>query len=260
MKTKFVSILLLSLLLLQCKLQKNQPHFIDGGKLRVEGTFENDSLYNGKMKFYDNASGKLLYECEYKKGILNGERMDYFNNGVVSSKVLYENNKLNGYVYLYDTLGSLLSKQFYFHDLIVGPRITFEDKKVKKYSFYSLDNNPLISITYDESKRKKINNMGLGYFYFYKDSSFEVGTNQINEKLKYNYFLYTPNPPEYKFRYSLVVIGDDNKILSTVEAFDTTKQWATFEIKSTDNKKYALQLILSDSIADGELYMLKELK
>jgi hypothetical protein len=76
-------------------------------------------------------------------------------------------------------------------------------------------------------------------------------------------FLYTPNPPKFDFRYSLVLIDSSYKVLLVLKEFDNTLPWSAFDLTKnleTANAKLAIKLRIEDSINDQKMTFWKTLR
>lgn len=230
---------------------------------RVEGNINIDTIYNGLIKFYNIKSNKLFRECNYENGIENGKCILYHKNGKIAYKYFFENGKVNGDTYAFDVKGDLLSKGFYYYDIRVGSSDEYIKEKIANYYFYSLDGELLFFIYYDSSQKKKITDLQSDYF-FYHTAKYQEYNDSLNKNEQQEYFLYLPNPPEYNFRYSLVIIDSDFNVLSKIQTFNNNFPWAKFtlhdESSFNKNDKIALRLIINDSMSNGDITMFKILK
>src|SRR5690348_13972875 len=107
---KFFSLLFL-LSILSCNDDsKIAKHHV--GKFLVEGHFLNDTIMDGRMKYYDE-SGKLISRINYQKGIKQGISVNYYLNGNVYDSVNFDQGFKNGFHYIYDSTGKLEYFDFY---------------------------------------------------------------------------------------------------------------------------------------------------
>ncbi|MBA4197670.1 MAG: hypothetical protein C0459_08970 [Chitinophaga sp.] len=248
------------LLSINCKVAKKRSMILNGE--RVEGNINNDTIYNGLIKFYNLENNSLISECNYVNGILEGERKDYYKNGVVSTILNYSQGKSNGYVSTYDYNGNIKTKAFYYYGIQVGGITDYRENKVQNYKFYSLDRDLLVNINYDSIKTKEITDLQKGYFFYRKSKASSVfleGEIPIGDE----YFIYTPNPPNYNFRYSIVLLDKNSKITDTLEDFDMTKPWSRFQMDNdliASDNKVAIKLTMNDLVSQEKINMLKFLK
>src|SRR5690349_21227841 len=84
--------------------------------LKAVGKISNDTVFDGTIKFYDLTSNRLVRQCSYLHGVLDGERIDYYNSGVIENKINYDDGKLNGYGESYNDNGLISSRTFYYYD------------------------------------------------------------------------------------------------------------------------------------------------
>lgn len=245
--------------LFSCK--DNKIRSIKIGEEIANGKISADTTYDGLIKFYDVKSNKLIRECTYLHGILHGKRIDYYINGQIADKFFYENGKQNGYASVFDTNGNLLNKDFYYYDIKTGPSIDYLNGKISGYWFYSLNGDALFTLQYDSLKGKRITDTHSGYFFYHVNDFMDLTDSGFSEK-KQEYFLYTPNPPKYNFDYSLVIVENGYNIKSTIKRFDNDLPWSTFSLnKNLDStEKFALKLLIRDSINGGDIAMFKILK
>ena len=189
----------------------------------------------------------------------NGEYFSYHSNGVIACKANFEQGKINGRADFFNIDGMLTNQQSYYYDFKVGPDIYWEKGKVKSYSFISLDHKELVRIDYDSLNiNKKITDVQTNYF-FYHFLDLSLMEKSV-EKLRL--FSYLPNPPKYNFKYSLVKITKDYKLIQVLKEFNSSFFWDTVEMEIpnfSDSSAYALRLVINDSIAKGTFTMYKKL-
>jgi len=219
----------------------------------VEGDISPDTVYNGRIRFYDTATNNLVIDANYRKGKLEGKSIEYYLNGKIKNVAYYNNNKTLGTVTYYDSSGKLTSKQDFYYGIKVGSDIAYKNDTVSKYYFSSLDDNDLFSISYDTITNKgiyKIN--GNGKFFFHNNLVRGIATNgTIQERIEY--FIYLPNPPDFHFQYSLCIVDQKDNTLSVEEKFDMSKPFAMFIIdpnKLKDGERFAIKLSFSRQLND----------
>ncbi|MGJ8594072.1 MAG: toxin-antitoxin system YwqK family antitoxin [Aquaticitalea sp.] len=87
--------------------------FSSKGKLISEGQM-NDKLFVGKWIYYQNKSNGILTVEHYNnKGILEGEKMVYYDNGQVAEKSIYVNGQIDGTSTWYSPNGKILKEFTY---------------------------------------------------------------------------------------------------------------------------------------------------
>ncbi len=85
------------------------------GKLISEGEMDGKK-YIGEWKYYQKRNDNLLTLEHYNtKGVLDGERFVYYENGQVAEKQLYKNGKLEGSSIWYSEKNVVL-KEFFYED------------------------------------------------------------------------------------------------------------------------------------------------
>src|SRR5438105_2229339 len=113
----------LSLLIISCSNLRNDKKVLVGDVYAV-GQINKDTIYNGKINFYDTATNKLVQSAEYKNGILEGESVDYFPNGT-KQKLEYRNDEPNGELRRYDASGNIIYRQNFYYGLRVGASVEY---------------------------------------------------------------------------------------------------------------------------------------
>jgi hypothetical protein len=144
----------------------------------------------------------------------------------------------------------------------VGNNINFLNDRPNKYYFYSLDDDILFYLNYDSIKGKRLIDLQSNYFFFRKSDYELTGENEYQTK-GMELFLYTPNPPKFDFRYSLVLIDSSYKVLLVLKEFDNTLPWSAFDLTKnleTANAKLAIKLRIEDSINDQKMTFWKKLR
>ncbi|WP_034041150.1 toxin-antitoxin system YwqK family antitoxin [Wocania ichthyoenteri] len=83
------------------------------GKLISEGQM-NGKTYIGEWKYYQNRNDNLLTLEHYNsKGVLDGERFVYYENGQIAEKQTYKNGKLDGISVWYSEKNIVLKEFIY---------------------------------------------------------------------------------------------------------------------------------------------------
>ena len=65
------------------------------------------------MEYKANGSDQIFMKMNFKNGKKHGEQIEYYNNGSMKEKVLYENNILEGDFIEYAPDGSITGKGKY---------------------------------------------------------------------------------------------------------------------------------------------------
>src|SRR5688572_9967277 len=111
MTLRFLSIFLL-LILFSCSGKNKRRVLVDD--VFAEGNITRDTVYKGLISFYDTVSNRLVMTANYKSGKLDGERIDYYNNGKPKLKMNYRDGKSNGELTIFDSAGNILEKQNFY--------------------------------------------------------------------------------------------------------------------------------------------------
>ncbi len=242
-----------------CRAKKTRRILTDD--VYAEGNISPDSIYSGRIKFYDTATINLVQESNYDNGILHGPRTDYHPNGKIKLKGMYRDGKKYGLVKFYDTDGRLATEQYFYYDLVVGPTIEYKNKEPRFYYFSSIENRDLFFIDYDSIQGKKIEEIQESFFFY---NIYETSENfEDTSNIKKEYFLYLLNPPKFKFSYSLCIIKNNYDIIKEVVKFGKEKIWDTFVVSRRDlkeNEIYALKLEVDDPSMEEFAVMFKKLK
>ena len=224
-----------------------------------EGNLSLDKDSNGRIKFYDTSTNKLVGEENYSKGILHGPSIDYYLNGKIRAEGNFRDGKKHGTAKFFDSTGVLLSEQFYYYGIVTGPATDFKEGQPFEYYFSSLDNRPLFYLNYDSIIGKSIEKVRNGFIYFnvYKKADIYLHENERTE-----YLLYLINPPKFRFTYSLCIIKDNFQIVKEIQQFDNSKTWDSFEIDDNElklNEKFAIRLMIDDDINQRSVEMFKKI-
>lgn len=260
MSNKITCSFLIVLLSIACKTQKTREIII--GDEKIQGIIGKDSVFNGLIRFYDKTTNRLKAEANYLKGKLNGEMNEYYKNGFLSTKSNYENDKVIGPTIIYDERGNKIKSENYYYDIQVGESIKYENEKVATYHFFSFSGESLFSINYDASRKARITDIQTNYFFLNKREYADVSFDGIGPHYE-EIFIYTPNPPLYNFRYSLVMVDPQFSQVKLVREFNNMKPWTVFTIdansKMDKDMSYAIKLVINDSISGGDVVMYKRL-
>jgi hypothetical protein len=249
--------ILAGLLFISCHQAGKPPQFIGGE--RIEGNNSPDSILNGHIKFYDTATKKLVAEADYVRGLKEGRYRQYYPDGKIEIDQLFTNGKENGSTKIFNDDGQMIAEENYYYGLRSGNAVRYKNGKLYSYSFNTLENHSLFYFLYDSLKGKRLPDL-IKDLFFYTSSKYEnVGDSSLNEE----YFIYTPCPPKFNFKYGLVKVDKSLRILSTIKDFENGVPWNIFQYDPAwDNTKdsVAVRLEVSDSIHDDKITFLKVLK
>ncbi len=93
----------------------NVKFFSSKGKLISEGMMK-DKIYFGNWVYYQNKSkGILMTENYNDRGILEGEKLVYYENGKVAERAIYVNGAIDGISTWYSEKGTVL-KEFTYNN------------------------------------------------------------------------------------------------------------------------------------------------
>lgn len=142
------------------------------------------SNYNGVWEFHK--AGKLIQRANYKNGLLNGEYITYFKNGLPSNISNYKNGKLNGKWILYYDNGQKAGIRTYNNDIIIDSLFLYYDNgKIMGQSFYKNgEESGLSKMYYQSGKLKNIINHSNNNLAYYSISYWENGI--VSKKYFYN--------------------------------------------------------------------------
>jgi hypothetical protein len=241
-----VSSILLVLLFSFCKNASKRRILVED--VYAEGDISKDSILNGLIRFYDTVHNRLVMVANYKNGVLDGKRTDYYKNGRPETEIKYENGKINGELIVYDTTGKITEKQNYYYDLVTGHSQSFINGKISNYAFYSLDNEILFTLDYD--KPKKIEDINKNSYFFWNINNYKTTASQDQFS---ELFIYLPNPPKLNLRYSLCIIDKDYTVSKVVKEFNSSMYWEKTDLNYAGLKPtemFALRLNIENAMDD----------
>lgn len=200
----------------------------------VEGNIktEKDTIYQGKISFYDSTGTYLLREVWYVNDTTHGNAIEYYPNGNVQAKYTNFWGRKKGFEELFDSTGSLVARQYYYFDFLVGPIIYYEKGKVIEYRYYSFDNYWLFKLEYDSIKGRKVEDWDDNFFFENMNYAYDFPDTLI----KRHFFIYVINPPIYNFKYSLCVTDSSNNVIRTLREIDPECGWDDFTINENEKK------------------------
>ncbi|MCH4552946.1 toxin-antitoxin system YwqK family antitoxin [Aestuariibaculum lutulentum] len=95
------------------------------GKVISEGKMDG-KLYIGEWKYYQKNNDKLLILEHYNtKGELDGERVVYYNNGIMAEKQMYKAGKLDGESLSYSENNKLINRANYLNGEMHGAYVVY---------------------------------------------------------------------------------------------------------------------------------------
>jgi hypothetical protein len=190
--------------------------------------------------------------ANYKAGVLDGKKTDYYANGKIHSHLYYENGKINGETKIYDSSGNISETQTIYFDLRVGPSIEYKSNQISQYYFYSLENKELLHIDYDSIQRKKIEQLNDTRFFFWHLNDYNTSESPLP---KTELFLYLPNPPKLNFKYSLCIVDNKYNIKQTTKEFAPNKSWETITLDYSvlkSGESFAIRLTIDNEFDNDD--------
>ena len=248
---KYYLMLIIVVFTLSCK-QKTERILMLSNETNAVGDISKDSIYNGIIKFYDNITEKLIEQTDFNNGIRNGMSYHFYYNGKIRDKSQYVKGKLDGYVYFYDSTGLLTDIEHYYAGIKIGAKIHYINNKLNYYQFNNLEDETILSIEYDSLKKKKL--IDLYYPLIFSRCKGDTVNDTVHLP---KIFIYLPNPPKFKFEYSIVKVDKECKNPLLLHSFNKdTSGWACVYFEEFMNRHYiipkqdslAIRLKLYDSL------------
>lgn len=97
------------------------------GKVISEGKMLGEKRI-GNWNYYHLNSDKLMMSENYQDGVLQGEKIIYFENGTPTESSFYENGKLHGEQKIFSEKGVLLKLFTYRNGILHGPSKVYDGK------------------------------------------------------------------------------------------------------------------------------------
>lgn len=238
---EFCLAFLVTMILFSCETKKSKKILYRGDLIAGAIIKGKDTILNGRIVYYDTATKMITEVRNYRNNKLNGLLTSYYQNGSKKRSENYVNGDENGYSLLYDSLGKIYQKSYYFHGVLFGPLITFQNDQPSRYSFYSFDGYQLMYLKYNSFIRDSI--LALDDIFFYNAGI--VFINESTGKQYRNCFIYLPSPPNFRFKYTFCKVNKFDSFLEEIKVFDSEKVWDTFELPEKeieDGKYFALRL------------------
>jgi len=233
-----------------------------GDGIRAEGRITDDTTFDGVIKFYDGKTNQLIEVGNYVNGIKSGADIIYYKNGTIASKADFADGQQSGYSFNFDTSGKLVQKSNNYYGLNVGGSVNYINDSVKEFYFYDLDENILMYLDYDSIKGRRLGDIQPKFFFFHESNYQPYDRHGVFHRYK-SYFVYTPNPPKFDFKYSIVAIGSAYKILSVLNEISNKQPWSIVNINwkpENPNQHVALRLEVRDSINNKDMVAFKILR
>ncbi|RYZ22583.1 MAG: hypothetical protein EOO16_08465 [Chitinophagaceae bacterium] len=191
-------------------------------------------------------------------GVKEGDETYYSLSGKKALSTPFTNGKQNGEIIVFNEKEEVVLRKNFYYDLPCGSEIEYRENTIRKYSFFSLENELLFELDYDSIQRREIHEAVSGFFFFRVEDIDVIG-NGLDENAK-RIFLYLLAPPSYDFRYSIVKLKPDGTSGPIVHSFDSTMGWGAYELPANSKPgELAICLNLTDPVG-GRITMLKNLK
>jgi len=136
-----------------------KKEFYPSGKLKTYGWYINDSIpIDTLYTFYEKGglSGMDIFDTlgNYIKAV------GYYKNGNVNELINYKRGLANGFRYHFYENGQVKKKVFYYNDLSVGDAFFYDKKNnIVAYNFYDWKNHNLNLIEYDSLSGRELKNV-----------------------------------------------------------------------------------------------------
>jgi len=253
----FLHGILIVFVVTSCTNHKISDREIKVGGYRIVGEITDDSIYNGNVRFYKISSNKLAEETQYDKGVMNGKRSLFYENGTVLSTSYYEKGKLIGDNLFFDSSGQISNKTFWYYDLRVGPSIDYLNSDPIRYSFYTFENELIYSLDYANLRDKKIVDINDNFFRLVGYDSTDYWQGQ-QRNVGVEYKIYLLNPPKFNFDYDIVEVDSSYQVIKVIDKLNSNLPFAFFTISASTSAKYmnAVRLKVVDSLNSKNNYLM----
>lgn len=227
---RILIILILFFVLKSCETNRGKvfiKKYYSSGKLKSYGWYINDSIpIDTLYSFYENGgiSGMDIFDTSgsYIKAI------GYYKNGNMNELINYKRGLANGFRYNFHENGQVKKKVFYYNDLSVGDALFFGKKNnVVAYNFYDWQNHNLDLIEYDSLSGKELKNITQTIFI----DSLRQYNDTLNNEDKYLYDLLCiiSNPPSRKTVIKIDYLSKNGNLMKS----DSCINKPYFSIKGT---------------------------
>jgi hypothetical protein len=220
------------------KKNENVVRIKDPKGIISEGKLFADSLFNGKVKYYDSLDNYLGYST-FKYGIKEGVEVGYFNNGNVSDSSFYHDDMQNGFAYKYNRSGKLLFKTYYLNGRPFGHLLEYDSLgNVSHYYFINFERKIIFesykkdSVEYQKGELIQAN--------LYSESN---GDHQADYL-----FLYLFSSPYNQSHYEVAILDSNNKIISSKKIISTQCYYQQAIPNLPNGLKYAIVLHTYNSL------------
>lgn len=191
---KLTLLIIISITMYACNNNKKgvfKRTYYKTGKLKSYGYYVNDTIpIDTLITLYENGKTKSI-ELYNSFGKLDGINKTYYINGQPYQSIPYSNGVINGFVYEYKNNGSLSSKEYYHQNKAIGDLYVFDKNFINYYAFFDFKENKINHIEYDTLGKIEKNNRQVIFI-----DSIKVYQNKAKKQNFYNLLLLISNPPK----------------------------------------------------------------
>jgi hypothetical protein len=226
--------------------------YYKSGKIREIGCFKgnSDTPVGIYTSFYENGRKKTTRTID-SLGKLNGDWIEYYENGSIKLKMFFIDNIAEGY--LFKNLDSFLNVQqssFYYHNKIVGNHYQYRNSKIDIYKFYGFDQNKYLIKEYD-TVGNEIRSVGTTLF----QDSITVDSKKFDNVPEIK--LLIANPPSCSNKIQIKTLDKGKHLIHVFNV--NAKDIATINHTYSDKVKFVtIEAFLYDSISKKKEYQFKE--
>jgi len=214
------------------KKNENIVRIKDSNGIISEGKLFADSLFNGRVKYFDSLNNYLGYST-FKYGIKEGVEVAYLKNGNLSDSSFYHNDKQNGFGYKYNGNGKLLYKTYYLNGRPFGHLFEYDTLgNISHYYFINFERK----IIFESFKKDSVE--------YQKGELIQANLySEINGDRQTDYlFLYLLSFPYGQSHYEIAVLDSNNKIISSKRIISTECYYEQAIPSLPNGLKYAIVL------------------
>lgn len=208
----------------------------------IKGKVIADSLYNGRIEYYDSLNQYPGYS-NYKFGLKDGVEVSYYLNGKISDSSFYRNGMRNGFAYNFQKTGKLSDKGFYLNGRSFGPAYEYDDNgNIKYFSFVNFERKLIF-------QSKKIDSVIYNKDEFINANIY--GTSKGGDEIDV-LFLYLVLSPFIKSHYELAILNNKKKIISSKRILSNTYYIEQELPDLPEGNKYAVVLYTYNPFKDKD--------
>lgn len=220
--------------------------------LVFEGKITNDSILHGIVSIFD-VKDQLLAKSNFLNNERDGLTTTFYLNGEKKEEIIYERGKKNGNYTVFDSLGRLLYRDYYYYGLQVGPVYFFnKDGSIKEYYFVNFEGETLFYYSYDKIKMQNID--VTDYFQMHVSHALQ------NQSGKLELFLYLINPPKFSFEYKVCIKDQISKDIKPIIDIPSRNVFYHDFLPYLDsNQNYCISLTVYDSLSRSKQTLIREI-